>query len=501
MSLTEGTGEAVAASERLDTGVSRADIPLVALAGLAAIVLVWMGQMPSSLWIDELGTFWVIDGDLASTASRAWRFHGQTPLYYTMLWGVTQLLGTSEIALRLPSLLSMLAVAFLLYRFTGRLFGRSAAIVALAVFVVYPDVGSYASDARPYALALLATLVATMLLESWLRTFEPRRAAFYGLAAAAVIYVHYVFASILVAHALFYAWVRYRSDKIERRRLSTGGVLAAAVFIVAISPTFTQVAHLLGRSSELVFSRFTVSSMIAIWAPTVAALVVVGTVLPIVVRGGRLRKTPKDPLILVGLGFVTPPLVLFMLALVSDIVLWTPRYWFAAAPFGAMLFGVLIAAALRKSTSVKTATLAVLILGMLTTVSFQHSDQDWRSAMSAANTLTDSDTPLLLFSGLIELRTLEYVVDPEKISYVTSPVAYYPVEGRVRPLPWATSEDREELLIPILADLPTAEPVVVVTNGEVGSFAFMSGWFSANGYEMAESLSFGVMRVAAFVPR
>jgi hypothetical protein len=502
MNLEEQAREPLGASGRNEiTVVPRTDLPLIALAVLAAVVLIWVGQLPSSLWIDELGTFWVIDGDLASTADRAWRFHGQTPLYYTMLWSVTQLLGTSELVLRLPSLLSMLATAFLLYRFAARLFGQGAAIVALAIFVVYPNVGIYAADARPYALALLATLIATMLIESWLRTFERKQAVFYGLAAAAIVYVHYVFASILVAHALFFAWTMYRSVADQRRRLWTGCMLAAAVFLVTIAPTSPQVARLLDRSDELVFSDVVLPAMVAIWAPPVAVVALVGTVMFIAGRGGRLREVPSDPLILLGLGFVTPPLVLFMLGLVSDIDLWTSRYWFVAAPFGAMLFGVITAAGLRKSSSIKTVTLAVLLVGMLTMTSFKHSAEDWRSAMSAADAITDEDTPLLLFSNLIELGTPEFLIDPEKRSYVTSPLAYYPVAASVSPLPMTTYEDREDRLVPILASLPPGEPVAVVTNREAGTFSFISGWFSANGYGLAEFQTFGAVQVAKFVPR
>ena len=502
MNLEEQAREPIAASGRNELPtVPRTDLPLIAFAGLAAVVLVWVAQMPSSLWLDELGTFWVIDGDLASTASRAWRFHGQTPLYYTMLWGVTQLLGTSEVILRLPSLLSMLAVAFLLYRFAGRLFGQGAAIVALAMFVVYPNVGIYAADARPYALALLATLVATILLESWLRTLDLTHAAFFGLAAAAVVYVHYVFASILVAYVLFFAWIMYRSEADQRRRLWIGGMIAAAVFLVAIAPTYSQVANLLGRSDELVFSTVNLPTLVAIWAPPVAAIALVGTVMFIAGRGGRFRKVPSDPLILLGLGFVTPPLVLFILGLMSDIDLWTSRYWFVAAPFGAILFGVIMAAGLRKNSSIKFVTLAVLLVGMLTNTSLEHSAEDWRSAMSAANAITDEDTPLLLFSNLIELGTPEFLIDPEKRSYVTSPLAYYSVEASVTPLPLTEYEDREDGLVPILAVLPSSKPVAVVTNREVGTFSFISGWFLANDYDMAEFETFGVLQVAKFVPR
>lgn len=483
-------------------GLSRTDLPLVVLAGAVAVFLTWVLQMPSSLWIDELGTFWVIDGDLASTASRAWRFQGQTPLYYALLWLVTQLFGTSEVVLRLPSLLSMLAAAYLVYRFTSRLFSGSAALVALVLFMVHPNVRLFAADARPYSFALLATVGATMLLESWIRTADRKRAIWYGLAAAAVVYAHYIFATVLVAHALHFAWVVFRSTPAERRHLRIAAAWAMGVFFLVTAPTVPQVTALLGRSSELVLSsRGDIGSLIEIWAPPVASVVLLAVLLLAVAGRRPLSILPGDPLVLLGFGFVVPPLVLFTLSQVSDIVLWSSRYWFVVVPYGAMLFGALIASGLHNPRSTKVVALGVLLVGMLVGTSFEHSSEDWRSAASFANSLSDSDTNVLLFSGLIELTNPEYLVEPEKKTYVTSPDAYYPFSGRVSPLPWVSSESPGEALLSLEAAVASHEPILVITNEPRGSpFDLISGWLLANGYERTTAEAFGSVRVAAFSP-
>ena len=478
------------------------DVPLVAIAVAAAVLLTWALQLPSSLWIDELGTFWVIDGDLSSTADRAWRFHGQTPLYYTLLWSVTELFGSSEIVLRLPSLVSMVLAALLVYRLAARHFGHGVAWIALATFVVFPGIGTHASDARPYALALLATLVATTALDAWLTTPALSRALIYGLAAAAVIYVHYVFATVLFAHGLYFVWCLVNAPPEVRSRLWRGAALASAVGLLAISPTFPQVAALLARRDELVFSNATpLPTMIAIWAPATIGVILVGTLVALVSTGARMRRVRTDPLVLLVLGFATPPLVLFLLAQVTDIVLWTSRYWLAATPYGAILFAVLIASGLRDGRAVKAAALALLLVGILTGTSVNHSAEDWRGAVSSANMFADEQTPLLVFTGLIELTNADFLVDPEKMSYVTSPLAYYRTDGSVVPLPWTSPDDQAGRLGPIMSQLAQDDTLVVIANRSRGSaqLMYIAGWLTANGYDMQFLEAFGEVRVAAFM--
>jgi uncharacterized membrane protein len=113
--------------------------------------------------LDETGTFWVIQGDLADVIRRALDFQGQFPLYHVLLWGWTRIAGTGELALRLPSLFAALLATWLCYRLALRLFGEVAiARIAACVFVLLHPVAFAAADARPHALALAALLGAAL---------------------------------------------------------------------------------------------------------------------------------------------------------------------------------------------------------------------------------------------------------------------------------------------------------------------------------------------------
>ena len=88
------------------------------LAILTAVVIfsLWVMPLFSSLWLDELGTWWVVKDGAGDTIHRALTFHGQSPLYYLIVWSARVVGGRSELVLRLPSLIAAVVSAVLLYR-------------------------------------------------------------------------------------------------------------------------------------------------------------------------------------------------------------------------------------------------------------------------------------------------------------------------------------------------------------------------------------------------
>src|SRR5688572_1537907 len=88
--------------------ISRVALYALYAAGMVVVVagiLLRLDGLTSSLWLDEFGTFWVVEGNFATMLERAWVFQGQSPLYYAFPWMSRQVFGDSELALRLPSLL------------------------------------------------------------------------------------------------------------------------------------------------------------------------------------------------------------------------------------------------------------------------------------------------------------------------------------------------------------------------------------------------------------
>src|ERR1041384_8182196 len=98
--------------EWTDRVESRATLGALGL-GIATL---WLLPMRGSLWMDELGTYFVNKDGLHQTIERAWHIQGQTPLWYAIEWAVRSVGGKSEFVLRLPSLVAMSIALYLFYR-------------------------------------------------------------------------------------------------------------------------------------------------------------------------------------------------------------------------------------------------------------------------------------------------------------------------------------------------------------------------------------------------
>ena len=483
-----------------------ADTRLVATALAATIGLLWVMPLASSLWLDELGTAWVIEDDLSTAIERAWTYHGQTPLYYVITWSISQVAGASEAVLRVPSLTATVGAAVLTFRIASRHFGRDAAFLALATFVVLPGIVFHASDARPYGMALFSVLLCTTALEAWVekRTFSA--AAWYGGAAALVVYVHFVSSTILIAHGIFIGYLisRERGDRDRIMAWIRQSSVATSVLAVAIAPTLVQVSRLLNRRDELVFTQSpALAQLLDVWVLPLAALPLLAVVLWTADRrpAGTTRVS-RTSVVLMGLGFIIPPVALFALGSATDLVLWFPRYWLAAVPFGAMLFGTAIHSLLYAPRSTTVVVLSILIVGMASEARPGHFSEDWRSAATAAESLVESEaTPVLVFSNLAEAENPTYLGDPEHRAYLLSPISYYGVRGSLQPLAGVRSpEDFELRTVPTLADLADHDTIVLIANQRDGELltSFVSGWFAANNFRLETFSSHGEVHVTRF---
>ena len=123
-----------------------------ALLGLLALsALLRTRALGASLWIDE-GISAGIASHPAGEIPGLLRQDGSPPAYYLLLHAWTELAGTSEAALRAPSLVfALLTVPAALWA-GWSLFGRKAGWICAAAAAVLPFLTEYAQEARMYAL-------------------------------------------------------------------------------------------------------------------------------------------------------------------------------------------------------------------------------------------------------------------------------------------------------------------------------------------------------------
>lgn len=169
---------------RIFPGINRFNLPFPArsiltndlsyapwLIGLLGLVL-RIPHLFDSLWYDETFTAALARLPLRDLPT-AVLGDVHPPLPYLVQWLAARLLGTSEIALRLPSLAGGLLLIFLVYRLTLALkLSRPTALIAAGIVAVMPGAVYFSNEARGYTLlTCLAIGAAICILEDRRRLF------------------------------------------------------------------------------------------------------------------------------------------------------------------------------------------------------------------------------------------------------------------------------------------------------------------------------------------
>lgn len=185
---------------------------MVALILLVGFGLRLAGLGNQGMWVDEGHTLddvtWRTLPYLASlvgwgptpTTLPGWA-DVHPPLYFLTLMPWVAVAGTSEVALRFPSVIWSVLTVAVLYRLVFELLGRRAAVLAALVATVSAFSVAYAQEARMYALLGFETTCATYFTARWLLKGDRRIRVGVGyvLAAATAVYTHYFAGLVLVS--------------------------------------------------------------------------------------------------------------------------------------------------------------------------------------------------------------------------------------------------------------------------------------------------------------
>ena len=122
------------------------------------------------------------------------------PLHHTVMHAWVALMGDTEVALRVPSVLLGVAAVPLLWAIARRLAGDGAALFAAALAATSPFLVWHSDEARMYPLLLAVGLCATLLLLNALAGGGRLRWSAYALALALSWYTHYFALVLPIAH-------------------------------------------------------------------------------------------------------------------------------------------------------------------------------------------------------------------------------------------------------------------------------------------------------------
>jgi uncharacterized membrane protein len=163
------------------------------------------------------------------------------PLYYLLLHAWTRGLGTSDLALRLFSVLWALAAFPLVWSLGRRLGGEAAAVSAAALYTLAPASLFYSVEGRMYSMLwFLALAFIWLSVELHLKGTRPWSLLLWVITGAAGFLTHYFFVFVWAAGA---AWLALHPGGSPRGRLFAG----AAVTAVATLPWYIEVPASLSR--------------------------------------------------------------------------------------------------------------------------------------------------------------------------------------------------------------------------------------------------------------
>jgi len=195
---------------------------------VAAFSIHLLGPVYRPFWMDEASTYWTIRQPLPSLLAGA-RTDGSPPLYFLVAWLASRVGGTSEFALRWPSVTAATLLVPVVFAATRMVSTARAAVAAAGLAAVSPLVNYYAIEARGYAVVQLLAAVALLALLYALR--EPTRLtrwAALGTALAALLLTHNYGLFLLPAPVLA-ALAAGGRDRVRVAMRATGTVAAAFV--------------------------------------------------------------------------------------------------------------------------------------------------------------------------------------------------------------------------------------------------------------------------------
>jgi uncharacterized membrane protein len=156
------------------------------------------------------------------------------PLYYVGLYGWTLWAGTSDVALRLFSVLWAIACLPLLWSLGRQLGGRSAAWIACLLFALAPVAIRYSTEGRMYSMLwFFVLLTAWSALRLHRRGGSAANLALFAIGSAGGLLTHYFFFVVWVALLVWLVWQPGLCD----RRLVALAAVATAVLVV---PWYSQ---------------------------------------------------------------------------------------------------------------------------------------------------------------------------------------------------------------------------------------------------------------------
>lgn len=446
------------------------------------VVRLWLVPLPSSFWVDEMVTAFVVHYG-PSHPSLAVAPQVTATLYYALPRFSERLFGFSEAAYRLPSVFLMGIALFIIARIAARLVDARAAWFTVFACLALRAFDYQAADARPYALGTCVAAASVLFLVRWLDRGRWPDAVLFILMGALLWRVH------LIYWPFYLVLGTYAIVRLVRGETSVpwrdAGLVFGLLGLMLIPTAINAVAIDRQASAHVIVPRPSAGELRgALKFALITQCAILAWGLAVLFRWKRETELPPlSSQILIFAWWLSQPLCLFLYSEVTGNSLFVPRYLTVALP-GAALMGTFAAAYFLPSEKWHTASLVLaagvlLLVGQWRQLWPRHDISDWRAAAQAVNQWTTSpDTPVICPSPFIEARPPNWRPDYQTPGFLYSYLPVYRLTGKPYFFPFEHSEEARKYAVELSAERLVFARRFLIYGGD-RNVCYWREWFAA----------------------
>jgi len=447
----------------------------------ACVIRLWLMPLPSSFWVDEMATVFVVHyPDHPSFVVAP-----QVPdsIYYQLPRAAESLFGFSEVVYRLPSVLLMGIALFLIALLARRLIHPGAGWFVVFVCLSMRGINDQAADARPYALGTCLAAASLLFLIRWLDEVRWWDAALFIVCAALLWRVHLLFWPFYIVLTIYAATRLIRQET----RASWLGTLAVFSLLgAALIPVVVDALHLFRQAvSHVIVALPTLRDLRVQLKFGIILICGAGAfVLSRLFRWPRVRAGWTAPAIaVVGAWWLVQPLSLFAVSQVTGSSMFVSRYLYIGLP-GAALAATFAAACFIpadwwKPLSAVFAAGVLIMLGQWRETWPMHHGSDWRLAAHTIDQWARNrpSLPVLCPSPFIEARPPVWQPSYALPGFLYCHLPVYPFRGKPYLLPFEESPEARSY-VQSLTDGTLISSGQFLIYGGSGAVRYWRNWFS-----------------------
>jgi len=482
--------QAARTEQSAPTSADRAVVLACLLLVTVTAVRFWIPMLTGGFRFDENSTAWIVSDTFGDAIERSWNHQGQSPLYFALLWFWQLLAGSSELALRVPSIVALVVGAWHVFRLGERFNGHLAGVLAATFFLGIPN---GATEARPYIFLVVAMILGARAGLAWLDAQRLRYGLFWAAACAFAFAMH-PFAVYAIMGQLIFPWTSWQQRR-SMSELATVGLFGMAL----MAPVVPQVLMLLARQQTLVLADApSLIDVLKALAPlALLPVLVLGAVSVPLSRWSRLKSVDARTWLLL-LGWATIPVLgLFAQSHLTGSSVFVDRYWFAAAPAIALLCATFV-------TRMGTGRLALgVALGFFAMISASElkpfGTHDWRAGVALIEA-APAGAEIWTYAGYVESTYPSSFAENAATDYLSAPYLVHGAVRTLRAIPVADDQTSRQILDGAVRDSTATQRTVILAEPHDGlerspGLQYVEDELLAAGWQIQDSVTVPGIRI------